>query len=987
MADSVSELGLADRKSKGDVVKAATLMPGPHEQKHIAHLASEQNKPGPGRAELQPELTMQPEPQVQPEPEPESESDIETEEGVPPSMQALPTGVPPQPADATAGPEFPNIGISIEGLEHFAGSHPQITQAQSTSDVCHTVIKPLTVPKGWVDIAVLINPEKGWYSHEYKNEATGLVQKRAPSGTSSYCNQLKSDPSTAHMVAEPTVFFSHAWGFCFLNVLAAMRSFVDAQPPGSAPAFFWFDTFSIDEHATQELPQEWWGTTFRDAVEKIGHTAMMLSPWDAPVPLTRAWCLWELYCTVLAGARFSVLLGPAEREAFECAMVDDFDVVLAAFANIDVREAEAGSPEDQSMILTAAEAVPGGFGRLNAVAIKQLRDWIGIAARDMVRRQVTVNGAANHLWVGDDNDQDDFDVPLGRAGSLKGMSADALKIVSSVSNVLASLGEAQDAMALTDELVAERSLVLGSTHTDTLRAKMNRAGLLHRQGDLRESRALFAVVIDEYTTALGAVHNDTLRAQLNFANLLREQGDLSEARPILEQVVAAYSASVDLGPAHTRTLDAQMALSAVLHDQGDMEVARTLKIAVVEGFTALLGKRNFRTLEAQNNLALLLLECDEATEAQRLLQLVAEGYTSQLGTNHPNSLKAQMNLAVCMHQSAELDAAQQLYESVLVGYSQVLGAKHIDTLTAQMNLATVLTEQGDPEGSRLNRLALAGFNEKLGPSHVRSLDAQYNLGKAVMDDSPEEARKLFEAVVGGRCVALGSDHVDTLSAQMNLGIVLNEIGEVEQALELHEIAFRGFAAKLGAEHTDTLRAEFNLAQLLHVQGEEAESIELRRAGSEKGGELRQRARQLYEHVIASSTRHSGAHDATTLEATLNLAALLHDFPGQAPIAQRLYKEVISGYTECHGAQYHGTLTAIVSLAVLLEQEGQHDVAEKEFKVAADGLAEAPGQLPSWIEAHFDESYPDAFPVLRAAWASKQSVTKNALDDQGEPGAA
>ena len=52
---------------------------------------------------------------------------------------------------------------------------------------------------------------------------------------------------------------------------------------------FRFDTFSIDEHATQTLLQEWWGTAFKDAIRIIGHTVMLLAPWDKPVPLTRAW--------------------------------------------------------------------------------------------------------------------------------------------------------------------------------------------------------------------------------------------------------------------------------------------------------------------------------------------------------------------------------------------------------------------------------------------------------------------------------------------------------------------------------------------------------------------------------------------------------------------------------------------------------------------------------------------------------------------------
>ena len=35
-----------------------------------------------------------------------------------------------------------------------------------------------------------------------------------------------------------------------------------SRPP-SPERFYWFDAFSIDEHATQSMPQTWWGTTFR----------------------------------------------------------------------------------------------------------------------------------------------------------------------------------------------------------------------------------------------------------------------------------------------------------------------------------------------------------------------------------------------------------------------------------------------------------------------------------------------------------------------------------------------------------------------------------------------------------------------------------------------------------------------------------------------------------------------------------------------------
>ena len=74
-------------------------------------------------------------------------------------------------------------------------------------------------------------------------------------------------------------------------------------------------------------------------------------------PLTRAWCLWELHCTSRApGARFSVCLGPAERRAFEAALLEKHDVIFDVFNGIDVANAQAGDPADRTMIMAAVEA-------------------------------------------------------------------------------------------------------------------------------------------------------------------------------------------------------------------------------------------------------------------------------------------------------------------------------------------------------------------------------------------------------------------------------------------------------------------------------------------------------------------------------------------------------------------------------------------------------------------------------------------------------
>ncbi len=53
----------------------------------------------------------------------------------------------------------------------------------------------------------------------------------------------------------------------------------------------WFDVFCVNQHSRADKDfNNWWSTTFQGAIKQFGRTVMVLSPWQDPVPLTRAWC-------------------------------------------------------------------------------------------------------------------------------------------------------------------------------------------------------------------------------------------------------------------------------------------------------------------------------------------------------------------------------------------------------------------------------------------------------------------------------------------------------------------------------------------------------------------------------------------------------------------------------------------------------------------------------------------------------------------------
>jgi hypothetical protein len=460
-------------------------------------------------------------------------------EGIPPEQKpnTPDTTAAAAPSVLPTAVEYARHGIAVEALEAFLHQQDTVTDLSTTSDVCHAVIRPATVPHGWADIAELLltdahgNDIRGrcWYKHSYCRQKGGEAQATAPPGTRSYCQLLLEDPATAHLVGKPTIFFSHAWLYKFANVVAALRALVDGLPPGTPSQYIWFDCFSIDEHVTQALPREWWASTFAEAITFIGHTVMMLSPWHAPLPLTRAWCLWELYCSDSAHTQFSVCLGPAEQTAFEKALLGQaggVPMIFDAFAGIDVAAAQASNEADKNMILSAAAAVEGGVEHFNHMAVAALRRWVVARVQNVARS-----------WLHQDGDR----------GEIVKRSSEAL----CAGQALLELGAHAAAASL--GTMAIQGYRAAGDEANAERAEAHIVAALRRQGEFTEARPRAERVVAAAMARYGADAEETLRARLGVATCMHEQGEFAAARHEREVLVMACTRA--LGGAHAGPSD------------------------------------------------------------------------------------------------------------------------------------------------------------------------------------------------------------------------------------------------------------------------------------------------------------------------------------------------------------------------------------------------------------------------------------------------
>ena len=207
-----------------------------------------------------------------------------------------------------AGQHGEGTGISLAGilyaLEHVLADRDRITAETTTSDLFKAHVLPVTMPPGWTKSwPEVTNTANSWYTHHYIEDSTGEERTKSdgspdpPLNTYSLCARMKADPRTTHFIGRPTHFVSHAHTYKALDLIGAVKNFESALPPEEAEhMFFWIDGFSIDEHQgfygdKGEDNSEQWANTFKEAVQKMGNTVMVLAPWDNPVVLTRMWCL------------------------------------------------------------------------------------------------------------------------------------------------------------------------------------------------------------------------------------------------------------------------------------------------------------------------------------------------------------------------------------------------------------------------------------------------------------------------------------------------------------------------------------------------------------------------------------------------------------------------------------------------------------------------------------------------------------------------
>ena len=248
---------------------------------------------------------------------------------------------PSGPGQAAPPPSFvvPEIGISVQAARKMLQQTIDAGVAEPlTSEVCFKLVKPATAE------ARISYCEMLWKAGK------DMPTRTAPKG-----KILKAD------VGKASVFVSHAWSRPFAETVEAMASWERSHRSHAlGPVFFWVDIAAVNQHISLGQSEEW-AVCFGAAIRSMGRVCLVATPWDQPVCITRAWCLWEIFSAAMSDeTELEVCLPDAERKAYEASLKAKGGCEAAAerFAAIDMQTAEASVAADKASCLPSPSNPP-----------------------------------------------------------------------------------------------------------------------------------------------------------------------------------------------------------------------------------------------------------------------------------------------------------------------------------------------------------------------------------------------------------------------------------------------------------------------------------------------------------------------------------------------------------------------------------------------------------------------------------------------------
>lgn len=485
-------------------------------------------------------------------------------------------------------------------------------------------------------------------------------------------NGYSCDRNGRPLFAPVTTFISHAWKGTFSSLNDSVDRLSNIHNESgmlTIPAYF-LDIFVVNQHTPpwRELPSVGMDVALRQPIELSHKTLLVMSPFEDPVPLKRAWCIYEICNTKRLGASLDITMPAEEHARFIAALTKgefDFNDWVS---NIDIEAAGAFDPADKEMIMALVQASPGAAAGLNRTVVRALCEWLGQQGKLALE-------------------------------SLPEKEQGTSKLIKNLANVLWRQGNPEEAESLYRRMVTCRREAFGDSDVYTLDGLHVWGRFLRARGRHEEAKKVLEEAVAGRQDKLGPKHPDTLTSQMELAEVKRHlstgKEDLADAEKVMSDVVRSW-----------RELFSSMGsdgCSEVTDFKGysDKDV-REMRINFLESLKVYVA----------------IMMRHRETPAKKVNAVIAEllrGRQILFGHRHPATLDV-----VVLQAQYNLSQNESIHNSAITGLRDALrilrgtlGDEHPRTLHCITILSQVLKQQVASDAAKQERIANGEEDESL----------------------------------------------------------------------------------------------------------------------------------------------------------------------------------------------------------------------------------------------------------------------------------
>ena len=222
--------------------------------------------------------------------------------------------------------------------------------------------------------------------------------------------------------------------------------------------------------------------------------------------------------------------------------------------------------------------------------------WVGRAERLDAEAQSPQSRLMLVRWLAASWRFDEAEAALGTITS----EEVALEGANAVAQAYESAGRLGEAIALYEQVLADRIRVLGPDHPDTLSSRNNLAYAYESAGRLKEAIVMLGGALADSLRVLGPDHPGTFIVRNNLAYAYESAGRLEEAIALYEEVLAVRMRI--LGSDHPHTLNSRNNLAGAYEGAGRLDDAIALYEEVLADSTRVLGPNHPDTVLYRKNL-------------------------------------------------------------------------------------------------------------------------------------------------------------------------------------------------------------------------------------------------------------------------------------------------------------------------------------------------------------------------------------------------